>query len=123
MAADKIVQCLLYFTPLNVADTDMDRSKWSPRQIKSGFNDPRNPYRAGDYFRVDPEYGTYQDLKDFVNKAHDLGMKVFLDLVFAHCGPGAEVVKTHPEFFKYDENGEMMMTRWTASREVCKLSF
>lgn len=80
MAADKIVQCLLYFTPLNVADTDMDRSKWSPRQIKSGFNDPRNPYRAGD-------------------------------------------VKTHPEFFKYDENGEMMMTRWAASREVCKLSF
>ena len=103
---------VVYLLPVNIADTDMDQTKWSPRQHKSGFNDPRNPYRAGDYFHVDPEYGTDQDLKDFINKAHDLGMKVFLDLVFAHCGPGAAVVKQHPEFFKYDKNGEMMLTKW-----------
>ena len=103
---------VIYFLPVNVADTDMDQTKWSPRQHKSGFNDPRNPYRAGDYFHVDPEYGTDQDLKDFVDKAHSLGMKVFLDLVFGHCGPGAQVVKQHPEYFLYKENGEMELTRW-----------
>ena len=103
---------VVYLIPVNIADTDMDQTKWSPRQHKSGFNDPRNPYRAGDYFHVDPEYGTDQDLKDFINKAHNLGMKVFLDLVFAHCGPSATVVKQHPEFFKYNEKGEMMLTRW-----------
>ncbi len=103
---------VIYLTPVNVADTDMDRSKWSPRQLKSGFNDPRNPYRAGNYFEVDPEYGTDQDLKEFVAKAHSLGMKVFLDLVFGHCGPGADVVKTHPEFFKFDEQGNMRLTKW-----------
>ena len=102
----------VYLLPVNVADTDMDKSKWSPRQHKSGFNDPRNPYRAGDYFHVDPEYGTDQDLKDFVNKAHSLGMKVMLDLVFGHCGPGAQVVKQHPEFFRYNEKGEMELTKW-----------
>ena len=53
---------VVYLIPVNVADTDMDQTKWSPRQHKSGFNDPRNPYRAGDYFHVDPEYGTDQDL-------------------------------------------------------------
>lgn len=103
---------VVYLTPVCVADTDMDQTKWSPRQHKSGFNDPRNPYRAGDYFHVDPEYGTDQDLRDFVKKAHSLGMKVFLDLVFAHCGPSAKVAKEHPEYFKYDENGNMMVTRW-----------
>ena len=103
---------VVYLLPVNVADTDMDKSKWSPRQLASGFNDPRNPYRAGDYFSVDSEYGTDQDLKDFVNKAHSLGMKVFLDLVFAHCGPAADVVKNHPEYFLYKENGEMELTRW-----------
>ena len=103
---------VIYFTPLYVADTDMDQTKWSPRQHKSGFNDPRNPYRAGDYFQIDPEYGTDQDLVDFVEKAHSLGMKVFLDIVFAHCGPGADVVKKHPEYFLYDEKGEMVLTRW-----------
>ena len=103
---------VVYLLPVNVADTDMDKTKWSPRQHKSGFNDPRNPYRAGDYFHVDPEYGTDQDLKEFVNKAHSLGMRVFLDLVFGHCGPGAQVVKQHPEFFLYNEKGEMELTRW-----------
>jgi len=103
---------VVYLLPVNIADTDMDRSKWSPRQIKSGFNDPRNPYRAGDFFHVDPEYGTDQDLKDFINKAHSLGMKVFVDIVFAHCGPGAAIVKQHPEFFKYNDKGEMMLTKW-----------
>ena len=107
---------VVYLIPVNVADTDMDKSKWSPRQLASGFNDPRNPYRAGDYFTVDPEYGTDQDLKDFVNKAHSLGLKVLLDLVFAHCGPGAEVIKNHPEYFLYKENGEMEMTRWNFPR-------
>lgn len=103
---------VVYLLPVNIADTDMDRSKWSPRQIKSGFNDPRNPYRAGDFYHVDPEYGTDQDLKDFINKAHSLGMKVFVDIVFAHCGPGAAIVKQHPEFFKYNDKGEMMLTKW-----------
>ena len=103
---------VVYLLPVCTADTDMDQSKWSPRQKKSGFNDPRNPYRISDYFHVDPEYGTDQDLKDFVNKAHSLGMKVFLDLVFAHCGPSATVVKQHPEYFKYNDKGEMMLTKW-----------
>lgn len=103
---------VIYFTPLNIADTHMDKSMWSTRQKLSGFNDPRNPYRAGDYFHVDPEYGSDQDLKDFVDHAHSLGMKVFLDIVFHHCGPGAQVIKQHPEYMKYDSLGKMALTAW-----------
>jgi len=103
---------VVYLFPVNKADDDMDKSKWSPRQIKSGFNDPRNPYRAGDYFHVDPEYGTDQDLKDFIDHAHELGLKVFVDLVFCHCGPSAQVVRQHPDYFKHDKDGNMMLTRW-----------
>ncbi len=103
---------IVYLLPVNAADTDMDRKNWSPRQIKSGFNDPRNPYRAGDYFHVDPEYGTDQDLKDFVDKAHSLGMKVFLDLVFLHCGPSAQVIRQHPEYFQHDGEGNLKTGPW-----------
>ena len=102
----------VYLLPVNIADTDMDRTYWSPRQIKSGFEDPRNPYRAGDYFHVDPEYGTDQDLKDFIDHSHDLGMKVILDLVFYHCGPGAQVVRQHPEYFQHDEDGKLTVGPW-----------
>ena len=103
---------VIYLIPVCESDTDMDKSKWSPKQIRANFNDPRNPYRISDYMHVDPEYGTDKDLKNFIKKAHSLGMRVFLDLVFAHCGPTAKVVKEHPEYFLYDENGKMRHTRW-----------
>ena len=103
---------VIYLIPVCESDTDMDRSGWSPKQIRAGFNDPRNPYRISDYMHVDPEYGTDEDLQNFIKSAHDLGMKVFLDLVFAHCGPSAKVLKEHPEYFLYDENGNMRHTRW-----------
>lgn len=41
-------------------------------------------YFARDYFKVDPKFGTMQDAKDLVNKAHSLGLYVFLDGVFGH---------------------------------------
>ncbi|WP_172431900.1 alpha-amylase family glycosyl hydrolase [Orenia metallireducens] len=43
-------------------------------------------YFADDYYNVDPNFGTNQDLRDLINKAHSLGMYVFLDGVFGHHG-------------------------------------
>ena len=116
---------VVYLIPVCESDTDMDRSGWSPKQIRAGFNDPRNPYRISDYLHVDPEYGTDKDLQDFIDHAHKLGMRVLLDLVFAHCGPSAKVLKEHPEYFLYDENGKLRLTRWnfpmfdTTKKETC----
>ena len=77
---------IAYLVPVFRMDDDMDRSFWSPRQIRSGFDNPKNQYRIADYFHVDEEYGTDQDLKDFCAAAHKLGMKVLFDLVYLHCG-------------------------------------
>lgn len=101
-----------YKTSVNVADTDPNPNFWSKRQHKSGFGDPRNPYRAGDYFHVDPEYGTDADLRDFVDRTHVLGMKVLLDLVFFHCGPSAGVLLRHPEYFRHNPDGFLMLGEW-----------
>lgn len=102
----------VYLTPVNVADTDPDPQWWSLRQRKSGFNDPRNPYRAGDYFHVDPEYGCDADLSDFVSHAHALGIHVLLDMVFYHCGPSARVLKQHPEYFQHNADGSVKLGKW-----------
>ena len=56
-------------------------------------------YDTIDYYTVDPSFGTRQDLKELVDKAHDLGLRVILDGVFNH---------TSPEFFAFAdirENG------------------
>lgn len=102
----------VYLCPVFVTDGDMDVSGWSKRQIASGFGNPKNPYRISDYFHVDEEYGTDQDLRDFIREAHALGIRVLLDIVYTHCGPRAVFIKDHPEFFKYDENGNIIESEW-----------
>ncbi|MGN1393069.1 MAG: alpha-amylase family glycosyl hydrolase [Succinivibrionaceae bacterium] len=41
-------------------------------------------YYACDYTNIDPKFGTKEDLKNLVNKAHENGLYVFLDGVFGH---------------------------------------
>ena len=75
---------IIYLTPHQLADDDPDPKFWSGRQKACKLNNPKNPYRQKDFFAVDPEYGTKEDLKAFVDEAHRLGMKVMFDLVYFH---------------------------------------
>jgi glycosidase len=103
---------VLYLCPVFVADDDMDQTFWSPRQKKSGMNNPRNPYRMKDFYHVDPEYGTDQDLKDFVAAAHALKLRVMLDMVYLHCGPKPVFLESHPDFLKRAEDGKAVNAAW-----------
>jgi len=103
---------ILYLCPVFVADDDMDRAGWSPRQKKSGMNNPRNPYRMKDYYHVDPEYGTDDDLRGFVRQAHEFKMRVLLDMVYLHCGPKAVFLEKHPDFVQRDKSGKIVLKGW-----------
>ena len=98
---------IVYLLPVFEMDSDMDQSFWSPRQIKSGFGNPKNQYRIRDYFHVDPEYGTDADLRAFVSKAHGLGLKVLFDLVYFHCGPTARVIRDFPSAMLRNPDGSV----------------
>lgn len=43
-------------------------------------------YDVGNYMRVDPDFGTAEDLKDLIVKAARRGIKIILDGVFSHTG-------------------------------------
>lgn len=43
-------------------------------------------YDTIDYYQIDPSFGTTEDLKELVQKAHERGMKVVLDAVYNHTG-------------------------------------
>ena len=101
---------IIYICPVFVSDDDPEG--WSPRQKKSRMNNPKNPYRMKDYYHVDPEYGTDDDLKAFVKEAHRLGMRVMLDMVYLHCGPNAVFLKEHPNFVERDEKGDIVCASW-----------
>lgn len=50
------------------------------------LSDSNHKYNTTDYFMIDPGFGTKEDLKELVDKAHSLGMYVMLDGVFNHTG-------------------------------------
>ncbi|GGJ19671.1 alpha-amylase family glycosyl hydrolase [Deinococcus roseus] len=56
-------------------------------------------YWAEDFFKVDPHFGTLDDLKNLVKTAHSKGLKIVQDMVVNHAGYEAQLVKTHPDWF------------------------
>ena len=60
-------------------------------------------YDVIDYMQVDPELGTEKDFKELCDKAHDLGMKVMLDISFTHCSDENEMFKDAIEKRKKSE--------------------
>ena len=102
---------IVYLPPMQLADDDPRPEFWSPRQKASGLNNPRNPYRIQDYFRIDPEYGTEEDLHSFVQKAHQLGLRVLVDVVYLHCGP-TSVLMDRPGFIQRDGLGKVRLGPW-----------
>ena len=103
---------IMYLCPIFEEDDSEDRAFWSNRQKKSETNNPKNPYRMNDYFIIDEEYGTLEDLRNFISSAHALDMRVILDLVYLHIGPNAPILKRHPEFAKQDPEGNTILTQW-----------
>lgn len=64
-------------------------------------------YAVRDYKAVNPEFGTLEDFKATVRKAHDLGMKVIIDWVPNHSGCDNAWVTEHPDWYARNEKGEM----------------
>jgi glycosidase len=69
-------------------------------------------YSVKDYYAVNPEFGTMDDLKSLVKKIHDMGMYVILDWVANHSAWDCNLVSAHPEWYTRDYNGNFQPTPW-----------
>lgn len=101
-----------YLAPVVEMDEDTNPENWSDRQKAFGYGNPKNAYRMKDYFHVDPEYGTDADLRAFIARAHELGLKVMMDLVYLHCGPKAPMLYAHRDFCEWDAGGRPKNAAW-----------
>ena len=70
-------------------------------------------YAVSDYYAVDPDLGTKDDLRRLIDAAHERHMRVILDEVADHTAWDS-VMMTHPAFYKQDAAGKIQYPHsWT----------
>lgn len=92
------------------------------RKIPDGMTSSLGSYYSvKDYKGINPEFGTMDDFKKLVTKAHDMGFKVIIDWVANHTAWDNEWVEKHPEWYVKDSTGKILAPfDWT---DVAKLDF
>ncbi len=82
-----------------------------------------SPYSVRDYYGVNPEFGTLDDLKAFVAEAHRLGMRVILDWVANHTAWDNPLVEAHPDWYERDWDGDFRPTPWWDWSDIIDLDY
>lgn len=80
-------------------------------------------YAIGDYTGINPEYGSAEDFRSLVNKAHELGMRVLLDWVPNHTAWDNPLTVSNPEFYAKDCQGNFTPPTGTDWTDVIQLNF
>lgn len=65
-------------------------------------------YAIQNYKAINPEYGSIEEFKEMVKKAHQLGFKVILDWVANHTGCDNVWVEQHPDWYVKDSIGNFV---------------
>ena len=61
---------------------------------------PHHGYWTNDFNKIDRRYGTEAELKLLADRAHELGIKVILDVVYNHVGYGADWETERPDWLR-----------------------
>ena len=77
-------------------------------------------YAIKDYCSFNHEFGTREDFVSFVNRAHELGMKVILDWVANHTAPDSEWTKREGWHYRDSLGNLMVQYDWT---DIAKLNY
>lgn len=72
-------------------------------------------YSITDLYRVDPRYGSNEDFKNLVSKAHGLGLKLVMDMICNHIGSGHWWMKDLPSGDWIHQFDDFTRTNYRAS--------
>ena len=82
-----------------------------------------SPYSVQDYYGVNPEFGTKEDFKAFIDAAHAQGFKVILDLVANHTAWDNQLRRDHPDWYEKSWDGDFRPTPWWDWSDIIDLDW
>lgn len=84
----------------------------NPIGIKNRKGKLGSYYSVRDYYGVNPEFGTLEDLEDLVDTIHHMGMHVIIDWVANHSSWDNPLAAEHPEWYTKTREGDFQPTPW-----------
>lgn len=82
-----------------------------------------SPYAVADYTRLNPEFGTMEDFRRLLKKAHDRKMKVVLDWVANHTAWDHPWMAQHRDFYTMGSDGKPIIPPGTQWQDVAELNY
>lgn len=88
-------------------------------------------YAITDYYKVDPRHGSNDLYQSMVDKAHQKGLKVIMDMVFNHCGhkhwwmddlPTKDWINTWPKFTSSNYRSSVLSDPYSSEIDKEKMS-
>jgi len=67
-----------------------------------------SPYSIRDFKSINPDLGTESDLKNLVTSAHQLGIRVILDIACNHSSWDNLLIEEHPDWYTQDTDGNII---------------
>lgn len=80
-------------------------------------------YAVSDFTEINPEFGTKEDFRKLIKVAHANGIYVILDWVPNHTGWDHKWLKTNPEYYTQNDNGEVVHPDGTDWTDVADLNY
>jgi len=82
-----------------------------------------SPYSIKDFRAVNPELGTLEDFKAFVDAAHAEGFRVIIDWVANHSAWDNPLATEHPDWYEQDWKGAFHPTPWTDWADIIDFNY
>jgi len=82
-----------------------------------------SPYCIKDYYKLNPDYGSEKELKELVDAAHGMGMKVIMDWVANHTSWDNSWITEHPDWYTHDANGAIISPEGQPWTDVADLDY
>ncbi|TIX51722.1 alpha-amylase family glycosyl hydrolase [Alteraurantiacibacter aquimixticola] len=82
-----------------------------------------SPYSVQDYYAVNPEFGSEEDLRSFIDAAHEQGFHVILDLVANHTAWDNQLATDHPDWYEKTWDGQFRPTPWWDWSDIIDLDW
>ena len=82
-----------------------------------------SPYSVRDYYDVNPEFGTKEEFKHFVDAAHAQGFHVILDWVANHTAWDNPMASAHPDWYEKTWDGKDRPTPWLDWSDIIDLDW